>query len=434
VYSLYNVLLILALMLSTPWWLWQMLRNGKYRTGWSERLGRVPDRLLRDGDAPTIWIHAVSVGEVLAISRVVEELKAQAPDWRIVVSTTTDTGQKLARQRFGEQNAFYLPLDLSFAVEPYFRALRPKMLVLAESEFWPNLLRLAHDSGPAVGVVNARVSDRSLPGYLRFRALLQHVMQNVDLFLAQSDEDARRLVQIGALTERVQVSGNLKFEVKAPAKSALAVALITRKENGPIIVAGSTLDGEEPVVLDMFRQVAAHYSNSLLVLAPRHPERFRAVAALLDSSQIAYQWRSQWNPSAPISGGVLLLDTIGELAGLYEFADVAFIGGSLVPRGGHNVLEAAQFGKAILVGPHTENFRDIIEIFHRSDALRVVTPQTLTSTVLRLLEDDAERTALGERALQVMLSQRGATEKTVSSLLRLADERTPASVPLERQR
>ncbi|HKD83569.1 MAG TPA: 3-deoxy-D-manno-octulosonic acid transferase [Terriglobales bacterium] len=433
-YSLYNVLLILALMLSTPWWLWQMLRNGKYRTGWSERLGRVPDRLLRDGDAPTIWIHAVSVGEVLAISRVVEELKAQAPDWRIVVSTTTDTGQKLARQRFGEQNAFYLPLDLSFAVEPYFRALRPKMLVLAESEFWPNLLRLAHDSGPAVGVVNARVSDRSLPGYLRFRALLQHVMQNVDLFLAQSDEDARRLVQIGALTERVQVSGNLKFEVKAPAKSALAVALITRKENGPIIVAGSTLDGEEPVVLDMFRQVAAHYSNSLLVLAPRHPERFRAVAALLDSSQIAYQWRSQWNPSAPISGGVLLLDTIGELAGLYEFADVAFIGGSLVPRGGHNVLEAAQFGKAILVGPHTENFRDIIEIFHRSDALRVVTPQTLTSTVLRLLEDDAERTALGERALQVMLSQRGATEKTVSSLLRLADERTPASVPLERQR
>lgn len=421
-------------MLSTPWWLWQMLRNGKYRTGWSERLGRVPDRLLRDGDAPTIWIHAVSVGEVLAISRVVEELKAQAPDWRIVVSTTTDTGQKLARQRFGEQNAFYLPLDLSFAVEPYFRALRPKMLVLAESEFWPNLLRLAHDSGPAVGVVNARVSDRSLPGYLRFRALLQHVMQNVDLFLAQSDEDARRLVQIGALTERVQVSGNLKFEVKAPAKSALAVALITRKENGPIIVAGSTLDGEEPVVLDMFRQVAAHYSNSLLVLAPRHPERFRAVAALLDSSQIAYQWRSQWNPSAPISGGVLLLDTIGELAGLYEFADVAFIGGSLVPRGGHNVLEAAQFGKAILVGPHTENFRDIIEIFHRSDALRVVTPQTLTSTVLRLLEDDAERTALGERALQVMLSQRGATEKTVSSLLRLADERTPASVPLERQR
>ena len=159
------------------------------------------------------------MGEVLAISRVVEELKAQLPGWRIVVSTTTDTGQKLARQRFGESNVFYLPLDLPFAVRPFFQALSPKLLVLAESEFWPNLLHWARLSGGAVAVVNARVSDRSLPGYLRFRSLLRPVMQNVDLFLAQSDEDARRLVQIGAPPERVQVSGNLKFEVKLPAKS-----------------------------------------------------------------------------------------------------------------------------------------------------------------------------------------------------------------------
>ena len=436
-YSLYNGLLILALIMSTPWWLWQMLRNGKYRTGWSERVGKVAGRLLRQKNETTIWIHAVSVGEVLAITRAVEELKAQVPGWRIVVSTTTDTGQKLARQRFGVDNVFYLPLDLSFAVEPYFLALHPKMLVLAESEFWPNLLRIAHDLGAAVAVVNARVSDRSLPGYLRLRAPLHRVMQNVDLFLAQSDEDARRLIRIGAPTERVQVSGNLKFEVKPPAKSAIAslfAASAAQQEFGPVIVAGSTLDGEEPLVLDMFRQVTTQYSNALLVLAPRHPERFNTVAALLDSSQISYLRRSEWNGSSPISGDVLLLDTIGELASLYEFADVAFIGGSLVPRGGHNVLEAAQFGKAILVGPHTENFRDIIEIFRRADALRVVTPQTLTSTILRLLEHDAERTALGERALQVMGLQKGATEKTVNALLGLVAERTPANVPAGRRR
>ena len=466
-YLLYNVLLFFVLVVSTPWWLWQMLRKGKYRTGWSERLGRVPERLLsgggfnRRGEQPRpsqhmartghpgelweqpskrsndslIWVHAVSVGEVLAISRVVAELEAQLPGWRIVVSTTTDTGQRLARERFAAENVFYVPLDLSFAVEPYFRALCPKMLVLAESEFWPNLLRLAHDSGAAVAVVNARVSDRSLPGYLRFRGLLRGVMQNVDLFLAQSEEDARRLQQIRAPAERVRVSGNLKFEVKLPQGSAVGAALAARveeKEIGPVIVAGSTLDGEESLLLEMFREVNHRYSEALLVLAPRHPERFGTVANLVESSGIPYLRRSQWKESAPISGGVLLLDTIGELASLYEFADVAFIGGSVAPRGGHNVLEAAQFGKAILVGPHTQNFRDIVEIFQRADALRVVTAQTLTPTILQLLENDAERAALGERALKVMRSQLGATEKTINALLAILAAHTPVVASSEK--
>jgi 3-deoxy-D-manno-octulosonic-acid transferase len=431
VYSLYSLLLFLALIVSTPWWLLQMLRHGKYRTGWGERLGRVPQRLLHDAGGPTIWIHAVSVGEVLAISRVVEELKAQLPGWRIVVSTTTDTGQKLARQRFGENNVFYLPLDLPFAVRPFWQALSPKLLVLAESEFWPNLLRWARLSGAAVAVVNARVSDRSLPGYLRFRKLLQPVMRDLDLFLAQSDEDARRLVQIGALAERVHISGNLKFEVKLPAKSDIVGQFrntIQRERIGPIIVAGSTLEGEDALLVEMFRSVVTEYPGALLVLAPRHPERFDAVADLLASSGIRYQRRSQWDGSEPMAGGVFLLDTIGELASLYEFADATFIGGSLVPRGGHNVLEAAQFGKAILVGPHTENFRDIIEILCRADALRVVTPQSLTPTVLQLLENHDERAALGQRALEVMRSQQGATERTVNALLGLLQERAPAAV------
>ncbi len=430
-YLLYSLLFFLTLILSTPWWLLQMLRHGKYRSGWSERLGVVPERLLHDDSEHVIWIHAVSVGEVLATSRLAEKLKAQLPAWRIVVSTTTDTGQKLARRRFGANHVFYLPLDLSFAVRAYFRALRPRMLVLVESEFWPNLLHCARLSGASVAVVNARVSDRSLPGYLRFHGLLRRVMANVDLFLAQSEEDERRLVRIGAPQERVQVSGNLKFEIIPPHDSDIAEQFdeaLRRAEIGPLIVAGSTLDPEEAVLLAMFDQVALHYPNAMLVIAPRHPERFEAVADLLEWSGLRFQLRSQWDGETLSAGGVFLLDTIGELASLYGFADLAFIGGSLVPRGGHNVLEAAQFAKPILVGPSTENFRDIVDAFRRADALRVVTQESLTATVLGLLNNDQERTALGQRAFEVMRSQLGATDLTTRALLRLLAEREPAAM------
>jgi 3-deoxy-D-manno-octulosonic-acid transferase len=437
VYSLYSVLLLLALVISTPWWLVEMLRHGKYRAGLSERLGRVPARVLSDRSADTIWIHAVSVGEVLAVSRVVQELNARLPGWRIVVSTTTDTGQNLARELFGANNVFYAPLDLPFAVRAYLQALRPKLLILAESEFWPNLLCWARRSGAGVAVVNARVSDRSLPGYLRIRQPLARVLENVQLFLAQSDEDARRLVQMGAKTDRVHVSGNLKFEAKPPAKSGLAAQFATaleRDEVSPVLVAGSTLDGEEAMLLETFRQVATRYPGALLVLAPRHPQRFEPVASLLAAADIRYQRRSQWDGQTSIAGGIFLLDSIGELASLYEFADLAFIGGSLVPRGGHNVLEAAQFGVPILVGPHTENFRDIIETFRQADALRVVTPQSLTSTVLRLLEDPNECAHLGRRAAEVLRSQQGATERTVYALLDLLPEFAQAPVAVSSEK
>jgi len=431
VYFVYSVLLMVALVLSTPWWLLEMARHGKYRIGWRERLGMVPGRLFDRVAPDTIWIHAVSVGEVLAVSLLVEELKSQLPGWRVVVSTTTDTGQKLARQRFGEGDVFYFPLDFGFAVRAYLEALRPKLLVLAESEFWPNLLHQARLSGASIAVVNARVSDRSLPRYLRFRELLRGVMQNVDVFLAQSDEDARRLVQIGALAERVCVGGNLKFEVKPPQRPPIlevfAVAL-QREEIGPLVVAGSTLEGEEEMLIDCFRQVVARYPRALLILAPRHPERFETVAALLAGSGVRGQQRSQWDGHQPIGGGVFLLDSIGELASLYQFADLAFVGGSMVPKGGHNVLEAAQCGAAILVGPHTENFRDMVGVFQRAEALRVVTREALTFTVLALLQDDAERARLGQRALEVMRQQQGATERTLAALFQLLpiEKRAPA--------
>ena len=430
-YFAYSVLLLLVLLLSAPWWLLQMLRHGKYRAGLLERLGAVPERLKDAGAQQTIWIHAVSVGEVLAVSRMVEELQARLPGWRVVVSTTTDTGQKLARQKFGESEVFYFPLDLSFAVKAYLRLLRPRLLVLAESEFWPNLLHQAHEMGVPVAVVNARVSDRSLPRYLRFRALLRPVMRNVDVFLAQSEEDARRLVEMGAPAERVQVGGNLKFEVKPPATTPFVQAFVAALQNaniGPVLVAGSTLEGEEGWMLGCFEAVVNRYPEALLVLAPRHPERFEAVAGLLKASAMPWRRRSQWTGEELPAGGVFFLDTIGELASLYQFADLAFIGGSLVPKGGHNVLEAAQFGLPILVGPYTENFRDIIDVFQRAQALYVVTFETLAPTLLELLGDDAKREQMGNRALQVMQTQQGATERTVEALISLLS-RSSASAP-----
>ena len=435
-YWIYSALLVVTLVLSAPWWLWHMLRHGKYRSGWSERLGSVPLRLRRGAPSNTIWIHAVSVGEVLAVTQLVAEMKTQLPDYRIVVSTTTDTGQKLAREKFGEENVFRAPLDLPWAVQSFLDALRPGMLVLAESEFWPNLLHAARRSGAAVAVVNARVSDRSLPRYKRFRRLFTRVLADVDLLLAQSEEDARRLVAIGAPPERVHVGGNLKFEVKPPARGEIYARLaeaMKRDDIGPLIVAGSTLEGEEAMLLDAFRKVRDRYSRSMLLLAPRHPERFDSLATLLTTSGLPFQRRSQWNdlPAIPaagmngapsrssVVGGVLLLDSIGELASAYEFADLAFIGGSLVPRGGHNVLEPAYFGVPILVGPHTENFRDIVDIFRHADALRVVTPETLAAVMLDLLANVDERERLGRNARDVMHSQQGATRRTADALFAL---------------
>lgn len=437
VYSAYNLVFAAALVLSLPWWLLKMLRYRKYRAGLSERLGRVPQRLLASDTPTAVWIHAVSVGEVLAIARVAEEMKEQLAGRRIVISTTTDTGQRLARERFGGENVFYAPLDLPLAVRAYLRALRPQMLLLAESEFWPNLLRLARESGAVVAVVNARVSDRSLPRYLRFRRWLRPILANVQLFLAQSDEDARRLVQMGAPAERVRVSGNLKFEAGVPRDSAISVPFeraIRREGAAPVLIAGSTLEGEEAMLLDTFRTVRAKYPAALLVLAPRHPQRFAGVAALLASSGLPNVSRSQWAGGEPLAGKVFLLDSIGELASLYPFADVAFVGGSLVPQGGHNVLEAAVVGAPILVGPHTENFRSIVEIFLQADALRVVTPDSLTPTVMQLLESGEERAALGERARELMRQQRNATAVTLSAVLELLSPhpRQPVGQSVER--
>jgi 3-deoxy-D-manno-octulosonic-acid transferase len=419
-YFLYSLVLAAGMVLSLPYWLYQILRHGKYRSGFTERMGRVPARLLTAQTASrrVIWVHAVSVGEVLAVSGLVEEMRRGFPEHHVLVTTTTDTGQELARARFGGGNVCYFPLDFAFAIRPYLRALQPELVVLAETEFWPNFLRLAHSSGARIAVVSARISDRSWPKYRRFRWALRKMLAHVDLLLAQTQEDRVRLESMGAPAGRVQVAGNLKFDVSPSAPPPIVETLrrsLVADSAGPVLVCGSTVEGEEPPLLKAFENIRVEHTRAVMILAPRHPERFDEVANLPQQLGIRSCRRSRWEGEA-LAGGVLLLDSIGELASLYALADVAFVGGSLVPRGGHNIVEPAQHGVAIVVGSHTENFRDIVALFQRRDAVRIVSLSEMPLTLIHLLANAAERETLGRRAEETMRSQMGATARTLKAL------------------
>ena len=437
-YLLYSLVLAAGMLLSLPFWLYQIVRHGKYRTGFAARMGQVPARLLEakkaSGAKRIIWVHAVSVGEVLAVSGLVEGMRRNLLQHRILVSTTTDTGQELARKRFGEENVFYFPLDFEFAIRPYLRALQPELVILAETEFWPNFLHLAHGSGARVAVVNARISDRSWPRYRRFRWALQRMLVHVDLFLAQTPEDKARLQSIGADADRVQVTGNLKFDVNLPSPPAIVASLrqaLAAEGAGPVLVCGSTVEGEEPVLLKAFENIRVSHPRAVMMLAPRHPERFDDVAILLQQLGMPFCRRSLWH-GEKLAGGVFLLDSIGELAALYALADVAFVGGSLVPRGGHNIIEPAQHGVSIVTGTFTENFRDIVALFQSQNAVRIVTMAELPLTLMQLLADKADRQALGRRAEETMRSQMGATARTFEGLKTLiAEDRDAGSVPVQ---
>ena len=417
-YLVYSTLLALGSLLSLPYWALQALWHGKYRAGLSERLGKVPQRLADESARPVIWVHAVSVGELMAVGGLVAELKHNFPRHRMVVSTTTDTGQQLARARFGEENVFYFPLDFAFAVKPYLRSLRPELVVIAETEFWPNFLRLAGASGARIAIVNARISDRSWPGYRTWRRILARVLHPVDLFLAQTEEDSERLVAIGAPANRVQVSGNLKFDIAPATPPPIIADLRNALQKGggrPVIVCGSTVEGEEELLLEAFNLILARFPGAVMILAPRHPQRFDPVARILTKRGVPFWRRSQWLGQALV-GGVLLADSMGELAHLYSLGDVAFVGGSLVPRGGHNILEPAQYGVAIVVGVHTENFRDVVNLFERNSAVRRVESTELPLVLLELISSEEQRRSLGSRASQIVRAQMGVTQRTVKAL------------------
>ncbi|HSM87980.1 MAG TPA: 3-deoxy-D-manno-octulosonic acid transferase [Candidatus Limnocylindrales bacterium] len=423
-YIVYSLLLACVALLSMPWWAFQMLRLGKYRAGFGERLGRVPGRLKSIGPQGPIWIHAVSVGEVLAVSQLVAELNKQYPDRAVFVSTTTATGQQLARQRFGQDHVFYMPLDFGFALRPYLKKLRPDLLILAETEFWPNLIHLSRRQGAATAIVNARISDGSFPRYRRFRGFFSRVLSEVDLFLAQTGADAQRLAEIGAPQDRVHISGNLKFDIRLSSASTLMGPLRQAiGQDSPVIVCGSTTEGEEELVLAAFQKVLDQFPKAVMIVAPRHPERFEKVAGMIESAGLKSIRRSAWQESTPVSGCVFLLDSVGELAALYALADLAFVGGSLAPAGGHNILEPAQYGVAVLTGPHTFNFREITRIFIEGGGLSVVTGESMAEEFLDLLRDGPRREQLGNRAKELFRRNTGATRKTLEALAPLLEGR-----------
>jgi 3-deoxy-D-manno-octulosonic-acid transferase len=419
---LYTLALFVVLVLGLPYWLLAMATNGKYREGLSERLGWVPNRL-REGDArKTIWVHAVSVGEVLAASRLVNELSACAPQYRVLLSTTTRTGQRLARERTGANHTFYFPLDFPWIVRRYLRVLDPVLLVLVETELWPNLLTACRQNAIPVAVVNGRVSDRSLPRYLRLRRLWKGILSGISIVLAQSQEDVKRLKAIGAPAGRVSFAGNLKFDVRSAEPAPITTTLREKLPTGTrVLVCGSTLEGEEEILLDAFRQLLKTIPDCVMILAPRHPERFGRVVQLLKNRKETCVRRSNWmkRPVKIKPGTVILLDSIGELASVYALASVAFVGGSLVPAGGHNPLEPAQFAVPVVMGNHYANFRAIIDTLLQAEALKLATTETLVPMLENLLTDHEAANALGVRALEVFHHESGATGRAVTALLGL---------------
>jgi 3-deoxy-D-manno-octulosonic-acid transferase len=424
---LYSFAWVVALVMSSPWWLWKMATTGKYREGLTERLGKVPARLLSAGDTrPVIWIHAVSVGEVIAISGLVRELRTQASQHRVVVSATTRTGQQVARERFGVENVFYYPLDFASAVRPYLRELRPQLFVLAETEFWPRMLHECRIASIPVAVVNARISDRSYPRYLRLRALWRRSLSGLAIALAQTEEDAARLRAIGVPAGRVRLGGNLKYDVRANSASEVVESIrAALPERAKLLVCGSTLDGEEQLLLEAWPPLLVAAPALRMVLAPRHPERFGAVASLLERNGIRWFRRSEWGNLRQGEfepGSILLLNSIGELASVYALATVAFIGGSLVSAGGHNPLEPAQFGVPILMGPHYDNFREIVEKLKARQAIRIVEPAELSVVLLTMLREESTSQAMGDRAREVFHAEAGATARAVDALLALLPE------------
>jgi 3-deoxy-D-manno-octulosonic-acid transferase len=419
VHILYSLLLTVGALVALPWFLWKGRSSGKYLRTFRERMGRLPVYLNVDGDR-SIWIHAVSVGEVLAARPLVPVLRERFPRHRLFLSTTTMTGNEVARKSVrGVDGLFYAPFDFPHPVRSALDVLNPSLLVLVETELWPNLIHEARRRGTRVALVNGRLSSRSFPRYRRVKRLLRPVLSEVDLFLMQGEVHAERARDLGAPPERVQVTGNLKYDAVEPGRLPERLARLIQggAEPRPLWVAGSTVGGEEELVLAAFHRVRERVPRARLLVAPRHPERFASVAPLVEAAGFRCLRRSALDPLAWRDGEVLLLDSLGELAQVYALASVVFVGGSLVPAGGHNILEPAVAGRAVVVGPHMENFQEIAEQFRGEGALvQVASPDELAREVSALLVDPERRRGLGERARALVSRNRGAVSRTADAL------------------
>ncbi len=424
-YLLYTGVSLALFVLLLPRFVYQALRYRKYVTNLRQRLGYLPVSFNVDGEE-SIWVHAVSVGEALAARTLAADLKKRYPSLRLFVSTTTVAGQQVASRDIGEADGvFYFPLDFPFIVRRTLGLVNPRLFIMVETEIWPNLLRACRRAGVKTAVVNGRISTRSYPRYRLVRSLFRRVLADIDCFAMQSRESADRLIDLGAEPARVSVTGNLKFDSLRAAAVApgsdrakpRVLRFFDVPESRPIVIAGSTMRGEETVVLKAFERVRASAPRALLVVAPRHPERFDEVERLARAEGFRTARRTQLTIDEDPAADVVVLDTIGELAQLYRLATVVFVGGSLVPTGGHNILEPAAFGRPILFGPHMQNFREIAATFleHRA-AIEVRDEWELEAAFRDLLADGARRSALGRAAQAIVDGNQGARERTLQAL------------------
>ena len=424
---IYNVLLTLYFIVALPYYAVQMVRLHKYRAGLKQRLGWYPlsisDRLK---ERRCIWLHAVSVGEVLAVMPLIKLIERELPSWNIVLSTVTATGQKVAQEKLGGRAVvIYFPLDLRFAVRRALRLISPDLIVLVETEIWPNFISSAACPSRPLVILNGRISDRSFRGYRLARSFLKPLLRKIDLFSMQTELDARRIQAIGAPPDRIKISGNMKFDCGiSPASEqdrAEAAACLGLSPQQKVIVAGSTHRGEDEIALDLFREVRRRHPESALVIVPRHPERASEIEELAGSrGENCVLWSQMQGREAPPPYTVLIVDTIGELVNIYRAATIVFVGKSLVSGGGQNIIEPASMGKPVFFGPSMENFREAAKLLLTNRAaIQVRDGAELRERILSLLENEDERVAMGRRAAETMALSRGATEKNLSMIKEL---------------
>ncbi len=434
-YLLYSFLLTLGFVLLLPKFALDALRNGKYVTGLRQRLGDIP-KVESDG-RPIIWLHCVSVGEAQAALALVRRLKQTFPNHAPVISTTTVTGPRLAQTIFKSQAAavFYFPIDWAWTVRRVLRRIDPAAIFIMETELWPNLFRAARNGNTPIVLLNGRISDKSFRRYRRIRPFISRVLNDLTLATMQSEQDALRIHELGLANDRIVTVGNLKFDSVGSATDPELTNQIGMRfgfaDGRPLFVAASTHDPEEAVILNAFRAVRQSYPNLRLLVAPRHPERFAEVATLLGDSEFSTARRATPAKRDDAAADIVLLDSIGELGAVFTLADIAFVGGSIAPHGGHNVIEPAAHGICTITGPHTSNFGAITKAMLAEGALLQLSdtlePAAELARVLQeLLSDTKRRAEIGDRASAVCRNNRGATNRTlelISSILSQREER-----------
>ncbi len=434
-YTIYSVAVVLFFAILSPYFLYQAVRYRKYIRNLPQRLGYLPLSFNFDGDE-SIWIHAVSVGEVLTARALLPQLRERYPRLRIFLSTTTITGNQVARNNVHDvDGVFYFPLDLPPIVRRTMRVVKPRLFVMMETELWPNLLRACRGAGVKTALVNGRISLRSFPRYRLARGFFRRVLADVDRFCMQSEESARRIVEIGADRDRVSVTGSLKFDsLETPGMVAdrgrnRVLRYFRISPDRPVVIAASTLKGEEETVLEAFQRIRAVWGNALLIIAPRKPERFEEVERLAKQPGWRVARRTELAVDAEPRVDVVILDTIGELAQVYQVATVVFVGGSLVDAGGHNILEPAVFGKAIVFGPHMHNFAEIARTFiENRGAVQVQADAELENVLVELLSDPVKRAGLGAAARALVEANRGARARTLAVITQLLPSDAPGTV------